>query len=54
MKDYIDSKVHLKSSLTTVRGYGENNIVKQCSGIKGQALKDCLYPNRRVEMRLII
>jgi len=50
VKDYIDSHVTLKSSKTTVRGYGENNIVKQCTGYKGQELKDCLYPNRRVEI----
>ena len=30
-------------------GYGKANQVKECSG-HGQALKDCLRPNRRVEI----
>ncbi|QGM80726.1 OmpA family protein [Otariodibacter oris] len=31
-------------------GYGEANQVKACEGENGQALRDCLRPNRRVEV----
>ncbi|AHG77742.1 OmpA family protein [Mannheimia varigena] len=31
-------------------GYGKANQVKACDGESGQALKDCLRPNRRVEI----
>ena len=31
-------------------GYGKANEVKACEGLKGQAEKDCLRPNRRVEI----
>lgn len=31
-------------------GYGKANQVKACDGEKGQALRDCLHPNRRVEI----
>lgn len=31
-------------------GYGKANQVKACDGETGQALKDCLRPNRRVEI----
>lgn len=31
-------------------GYGKANQVKACDGERGQALKDCLRPNRRVEI----
>ncbi len=31
-------------------GYGKANQVKACEGLKGQAEKDCLRPNRRVEI----
>ena len=37
-------------SLITAIGYGKNPQVKACEGINGQALKDCLRPNRRVEI----
>lgn len=33
------------------KGYGEANQVKACNGVRGQALKDCLHPNRRVEIK---
>ena len=29
-------------------GHGKANQVKACAGMKGQAEKDCLRPNRRV------
>ncbi len=31
-------------------GYGKANQVKACDGESGQALRDCLRPNRRVEI----
>lgn len=33
------------------KGYGEANQVKACKDERGQALKDCLHPNRRVEIK---
>lgn len=38
------------NSLITAVGYGKNPQVKACEGVNGQALKDCLRPNRRVEI----
>lgn len=36
-----------------VRGMGETQPVVECSQeLKGQALKDCLQPNRRVELEI--
>ena len=36
-----------------VRGMGETQPVVECSqDLKGQALKDCLQPNRRVELEI--
>ncbi|MDH2999003.1 hypothetical protein A1D22_03890 [Pasteurellaceae bacterium LFhippo2] len=32
-------------------GRGKANQVKACNGVTGQALKDCLKPNRRVVIR---
>ncbi len=32
-------------------GRGEANQVKACKGVTGQALKDCLKPNRRVVIK---
>ncbi len=32
-------------------GHGKANQVKACDGENGQALKDCLRPNRRVEIK---
>lgn len=34
----------------TAVGYGKANQVKACNGESGQALRDCLRPNRRVEI----
>ena len=33
------------------QGRGKANQVKACNGVTGQALKDCLKPNRRVVIR---
>ena len=39
------------NALITAVGYGKNPQVQACDGIPhGQALKDCLRPNRRVEI----
>ncbi|QIW14894.1 hypothetical protein A4G20_00115 [Pasteurellaceae bacterium RH1A] len=35
----------------TAKGRGKANQVKACNGVTGQALKDCLKPNRRVHVR---
>jgi OOP family OmpA-OmpF porin len=49
VQDYLVSKgvapTYIESS-----GLGENNPVVDCKGEKGQALKDCLAPNRRTEI----
>ena len=39
----------VKAEITAV-GYGKAQQVKACDGVKGQELKDCLRPNRRVEI----
>ena len=44
IKDGVNTQI-------TAVGYGKNPQVKACAGIPhGQALKDCLRPNRRVEI----
>ena len=44
IKDGVNTQI-------TAVGYGKNPQVKACDGIPhGQALKDCLRPNRRVEI----
>lgn len=46
------AKAYLQSQGVKVKigaiGRGEANQVKACKGVVGQALKDCLKPNRRV------
>jgi OOP family OmpA-OmpF porin len=48
------SKAYLKAQGVTANikavGRGKANQVKACNGISGQALKDCLRPNRRVHI----
>lgn len=39
----------VKASIEAV-GYGKAHQVKACDGESGQELRDCLYPNRRVEI----
>ena len=43
IEDGVNAKI-------TAVGYGKANQVKPCDGENGQALKDCLRPNRRVEI----
>lgn len=40
----------VKANIKAV-GRGKENQVKACKGVQGQALKDCLKPNRRVVIR---
>ena len=40
----------VKGNITAV-GYGKADQVKACDGITGQELRDCLRPNRRVEIK---
>ncbi|ABR74636.1 plastocyanin [Actinobacillus succinogenes] len=39
------------SAQITATGYGKANQVKACEGERGQALINCLHPNRRVEIK---
>lgn len=44
----IEQGVHANFVVT---GHGKANQVKACDGESGQALRDCLRPNRRVEIK---
>lgn len=48
-KSYLQAQ-GVKANIKAV-GRGEANQVKACKGVQGQALKDCLKPNRRVVIR---
>jgi len=52
VKDYLSSKVMLDKTPVEMRGLGEMDQVKSCSGIKGDNLIKCLAPNRRVEVEV--
>ncbi|QBQ63232.1 OmpA family protein [Actinobacillus indolicus] len=48
-KAYLQAQ-GVKANIKAV-GRGEANQVKACKGVTGQALKDCLKPNRRVVIK---
>lgn len=48
-KSYLQAQ-GVKANITAI-GKGKANQVKACKGQSGQALKDCLKPNRRVVIR---
>lgn len=48
-KAYLQAQ-GVKANIKAV-GRGKANQVKACNGVHGQALKDCLKPNRRVVIR---
>lgn len=48
-KSYLEAK-GVKANIKAV-GKGKANQVKACKGVSGQALVDCLKPNRRVVIR---
>lgn len=48
-KSYLQAQ-GVKANIKAV-GRGKANQVKACNGVTGQALKDCLKPNRRVVIR---
>lgn len=48
-KAYLQAQ-GVKANIKAI-GRGEANQVKACKGVTGQALKDCLKPNRRVVIR---
>lgn len=48
-KSYLQTK-GVNANIKAV-GKGKANQVKACKGVTGQALKDCLKPNRRVVIR---
>ncbi|WP_131668815.1 OmpA family protein [Psychrobacter pygoscelis] len=49
VRQYLISQ-GVDASTITAAGRGEANPLAQCSEVKGQALIDCLQPNRRVEV----
>jgi OOP family OmpA-OmpF porin len=52
VKGYLDSKVALESSPVALRGLGSSNQVKECADMPLKELKECLAPNRRVEVEI--
>lgn len=52
VRDYLVERKALHPDRITVKGMGESQPVKTCEGIRGQALIDCLQPNRRVEVKI--
>ncbi|KIE05276.1 hypothetical protein NF27_DT00500 [Candidatus Jidaibacter acanthamoeba] len=48
VKNYLDSKVAIDSSILIERGLGKQQQIKPCDGVKGKELINCLKPNRRV------
>lgn len=53
VKNYLDAKVKLDSSVVDLRGLGEANLVKDCKEVKSHKEKiKCLAPNRRVEIEV--
>ncbi|OOH88913.1 hypothetical protein BMT54_07890 [Pasteurellaceae bacterium 15-036681] len=49
-KSYLQAQ-GVKAAISAT-GRGKANQVKACNGVTGQALKDCLKPNRRVVIRV--
>ena len=43
----------LEANRVYTEGKGESQPVKACPKMKGKALIECLYPNRRVELEVI-
>ena len=52
VKAFLVSK-GIEANRVYTEGKGETQPVKACPGLKGKALIDCLYPNRRVELEVI-
>jgi len=52
VKSHLTSLVKLESAATEVRAMGSANPVKDCGTLTNAALKECLAPNRRVEVEL--
>jgi OOP family OmpA-OmpF porin len=52
VKAYLVSK-GIEPNRIYTEGKGETQPVKACPNMKGKALIDCLYPNRRVELEVI-
>lgn len=50
VKDYLVDKGRLDPDLLTLVSMGESVPVVQCEEQRGQALMECLAPNRRVEL----
>ena len=52
VKEYLVSKGIAADKITAI-GYGKSQQVKACADVKGgQALRDCLHPNRRVTVEV--
>lgn len=49
---YLSQQTGIDSNRFQVRGEGENNLVATCEGKRGNALIECLQPNRRVEIAI--
>ncbi len=52
VEDYLAGKGYLDTRSTDVRAFGEDVPVSNCSGVRGNELKACLWRDRRVEIEL--
>ena len=52
VQSYLASKGYYDTQNTDVRSFGEDIPVSNCSGVKGNELKACLWRDRRVEIEL--
>lgn len=53
VSSYLASKGIVVSGSSEVRGLGETSSKSECSGVKGQELKACLWRDRRVEIEIV-
>lgn len=52
VKQYMADRGYLNTRVTEVRALGESDQFAKCNDVTGQSKKDCLRPNRRVEVEL--
>jgi outer membrane protein OmpA-like peptidoglycan-associated protein len=53
VKAYLQAKGVNVNGGSEVRGLGESNSQSQCTGQRGDALKACLWRDRRVEVEIV-
>lgn len=51
VEQYLSSR-GVNTANVTVRGFGEDAPMSDCSGVRGEELKACLWRDRRVEIKL--